>query len=343
MALIDEINEQPAVAERLLRTVSVALPPIVDAVRRLGCDHVFIAARGSSDNCAVYAQYALGGVGGLPVALATPSLFSRYSQPPRLGRVLVMGISQSGRSPDIVSVIEEARRQGALSVAITNDGASPLAAAATHVLELGAGQERSVAATKTYTAQLLTVASLAAALGNASKHDLDSLQRVPDAMAAALAGSVEAARLAEEHRDMDDCVVLGRGYNLATALEWALKLKELALVRAQAYSSADYAHGPVASLSRGSRLLAVIARGPLADDMRAFVARLASKRGAQALTIAAEPTRGAASLPFADDLPEWLSPITAILPAQLFTAELARAKGLDAEHPRGLRKVTLTR
>lgn len=343
MGLIDEIHEQPAVAERLLRTLPARIGPIVDAVRAQGCDHVLIAARGSSDNCAVYAQYAIGAVGRMPVGLATPSLFSRYHQPPRLRRVLVIGISQSGRSPDVVSVLEEARSQGALSVAITNEGASPLAAVATHVLELDAGPERSIAATKTYTAQLVTVATLAAALGNPSALDREALQRLPNAMAVELARPAEAALLAEEHRSMEDCVVLGRGYNLATALEWALKLKELALVRAQAYSSADYAHGPVASLSSGSRLLAVIARGPLAEDIRALTAHLAEERHAPALTIAADPTPGAAFISFADDLPEWLSPITAILPAQLFTAALARAKGLDPERPRGLNKVTLTR
>lgn len=343
MGLIDEINEQPAVADRLLRALPARIGPIVDAVRAQGCDHVLIAARGSSDNCAVYAQYAIGAVGRMPVALATPSLFSRYHQPPTLRRVLVIGISQSGRSPDVVSVLEEARGQGALSVAITNDGASPLAAVATHVLELDAGPERSIAATKTYTAQLITAATLAAALGSPSAPDREALQRLPDAMAAELAKPAEAALPAEEHRSMEDCVVLGRGYNLATALEWALKLKELALVRAQAYSSADYAHGPVASLSADARLLAVIARGPLADDIRSLVVRLADERHARVLTIAADPTRGAARLPFADDLPEWLSPITAILPAQLFTAALTRAKGLDPERPRGLNKVTLTR
>jgi glucosamine--fructose-6-phosphate aminotransferase (isomerizing) len=344
MALNDEIAEQPEVAERLLAEAPADLAPIVAAVRAMGIEYVMFAARGTSDHAATYGLYALGSVSRLPVALAAPSLFSRYATPPRLGRALVVGISQSGRSPDVVAVIEEARRQGALTAAITNEPESPLAAAAAHAVPLRAGHEASVAATKTYTAELMVVAMLAAAL-TADAASSDALARVPDVMRQALAQSEAALRLAEAHRSMEEAVVLGRGYNLSTALEWALKLKELAYVRAQGYSSADFQHGPVASLPAGGHVLAVNAAGPLAPDLADLIARLAREQRVKLVLVAGADVDGPAGtdlLPFPDVLPEWLSPLIAIIPAQLFCLGLARAKGLDGERPRGLTKVTLT-
>jgi glucosamine--fructose-6-phosphate aminotransferase (isomerizing) len=341
MGLSDEIGAQPVISERLLKELPVELEPLVATARKAEVSHVMIAARGTSDHAAIYAQYALGALARLPVALATPSLFSRYARPPRLAGALVIGISQSGRSPDVVAVVEEARRQGALTVAITNEPASALAAAAAHPLDLRAGKELSVAATKTYTAELMTIAMLAVAMSEEGDEH-DALQRVPDAQRAALEHSDRASAMADAHAGLVDCAVLGRGFNLATAFEWALKLKELAYVRAQAYSSADFQHGPVASLAPGGDVLAVVADGPLAADTAALVARLRNDRRARALVLSGEPLPGADHLPFPDTLPEWLSPLVDIIPAQLFTAARAQAKGLDVERPRGLKKVTLT-
>jgi glucosamine--fructose-6-phosphate aminotransferase (isomerizing) len=342
MGLIEEIGAQPAIAERLLRELPAELAPLAAAARKRRIAYVMIAARGTSDHAAIYAQYALGSLARLPVALATPSLFSRYATPPRLAGALVIGISQSGRSPDVVAVIEEARRQGALTAAMTNAPASPLAVAADHPLDLPAGQVVSVAATKTYTAELMAIAMLGVALGDAQAKEHEALLRVPDAQRAALEHASRVSAMADAHAGLVDCAVLGRGFNLATAFEWALKLKELAYVRAQAYSSADFQHGPVASLAHGGDVLAVVARGPLAADIAELVARLRKERRARVLVLAQDPLPGADHLPFPDTLPEWLSPLVDIIPAQLFTAALARAKGLDVERPRGLKKVTLT-
>jgi glutamine---fructose-6-phosphate transaminase (isomerizing) len=342
MGLTEEIGAQPGIAERLLRELPADLAPLAAAARQSQIRYVLVAARGSSDHAAIYAQYALGALARLPVALATPSLFSRYASPPRLDGALVIGISQSGQSPDVVAVIEEARRQGALTAAMTNDPASPLAAAAQHALDLRAGEELSVAATKTYTAELLVIAMLAVALGEAGHIEQEALRRVPDAQSAALELADRAFELADAHAGLADCVVLGRGFNLATAFEWALKLKELAYVRAQAYSSADFQHGPVASLAPGGDVLAVVASGPLAADTAELVARMRKDRSARVLVLAQDRLPGADHLPFPDTLPEWLSPLVDIIPAQLFTAALARAKGLDVEQPRGLKKVTRT-
>lgn len=343
MSLNDEIAAQPAIAERLLREAPDQLAPLAAAARRRGVTHVVIAARGSSDHAAVYAQYVLGALARLPVALATPSLFTLYASPPRVGDALVIGISQSGRSPDVVAVIEQARHQGAVTAALTNEPDSPLAAAAEHRLDLRAGAELSVAATKTYTAELMVIAMLAAALGTDPDAGRAALAGIPDAQRAALEMASRAVELADARAGLADCVVLGRGFNLATAHEWALKLKELAYVRAQAYSSADFQHGPVASLAHGGDVLAIVARGPLAAGAAELVGRLRSERRARVLLLAPDPLRGTDHLGFPDRQPEWLSPLVSIIPAQLFVAALARAKGLDVERPRGLHKVTLTR
>jgi glucosamine--fructose-6-phosphate aminotransferase (isomerizing) len=343
MGLRAEIGEQPQVASRLLDECAGDLRPLLAACRgRSAPSFVLIAARGTSDHAATYAQYALGHVARLPVALATPSLLTRYRTPSRLRGALVVGISQSGRSPDVVEVVADGRRQGQVTAAITNDPRSPLARAADHVIALRAGTEASVAATKTYGAELLAVAMLAAGLSTERTHQ-SHLSRVPDVLAAALEYEADAQAAAEAHRSMQEAVVLGRGFNLATALEWALKLKELAYVRAQGYSTADFQHGPAASLADGGTLLAISARGPMQEELNVVLDRLSGSRSARLVRVAGEPVAGAGNLMrFPDVLPEWLSPLAAIVPIQLFCYHLARKKGLDFEAPRGLKKVTLT-
>jgi glutamine---fructose-6-phosphate transaminase (isomerizing) len=344
MGLIDEIREQPTVVERLVTDLPARLEPLAAAVRTAGIEHVVIAARGSSDHAAVYGLYVLGAVARMTVALAAPSLVSRYERPPRLGRTLVIGVSQSGRSPDIVSVLEEARRQDALTLAITNAPDSPLASAAAEVVDLGAHPERSVAATKSYTASLAAIAVLASVLGDLPDAERRALRELPERMARTLDEADEQiTAVASEVREVEECAVLGRGFNLASASEWALKLKELAGVHAQAYSTADYEHGPVASLADGAVLLAIRARGPLAGDLDQLLGRLVEERAVRPIVVADERPAAGAWLPFAGGVPEWLSPLVAILPAQRYAAALTVARGLDLERPRGLNKVTLTR
>lgn len=336
-----EIREQPEVLARLLdaeaeraRRIAAALPPF---------SYVVMAARGTSDYAATYATYAWAALGGFPVALATPSLHTLYGSPPRMDGALVAGVSQSGQSPDIVAVVEDGRRQGRPTLAITNDAASPLAAAADHVIELHAGPERSVAATKTYTAQLAVMALLAAVWsGDAAR--LAELRRIPDAVETALAGAGEVARRAERYRYMEGCVVVGRGYNYATSFELALKLKELTYVMASPYSSADFRHGPVATVEPGLPVVLVMPRGKAYADMAALAGEL-RELGAELIVItdAAEAAEGARTfLPMGASVPEWLSPIPAIVPGQLLALHLALARGYAPDTPRGLHKVTRT-
>jgi glucosamine--fructose-6-phosphate aminotransferase (isomerizing) len=344
VSLASEIHEQPAVLERLLREQAAAARDVARAVRRRDIDWVLIAARGSSDNAALYAKYLWGWHNRLPVAMAAPSLFTLYGTPPRLRGALVVGISQSGQSPDIVSVVEEGRRQGALTLAITNDPASPLAGAAELLFDTVTGPERAIAATKTYTAQLLAIAMLATALSE-DRRAAAELARAPELVGAALALDSTIAEAAAGYREMTRCVVLGRGFNYATAYEWSLKLEELTYVVAEPYSSADFRHGPLAMAGPGFPVLAAVPAGAVHDDAMALLSLLVAERGVDLVAISDRPEPLALArtpLPLPADLPEWLSPLAAIVPGQLFSYHLARAMGLDTEAPRGLSKVTQT-
>ena len=345
MTVRDEVYEQPAVLQRWLETQAEAVSRVAEAIRARDVDYVFLAARGTSDNAGVYAQYLLGSRNRLPVALAAPSLFTMYDEAPRLRNALVMAISQSGQSPDIVSVISEGRRQGAITLAITNNPDSPLAREAELSLDIQAAPERAIAATKSYTGELMAVASLSAALAGNRPEDTDALSRVPEVVGASLDLEVEAARIAHEQRQMVRCVVLGRGYNYATAQEWALKVKEMTYIFTDVYSTADFQHGPIAILEEGFPVLAVASEGAVFADQLDVLGRLRKEYGAELVVISdSDEALGIAQagLRVPSGLPEWLTPIVNIVPAQLFCYHLTRAKGLDVEKPRTLRKVTLT-
>jgi glutamine---fructose-6-phosphate transaminase (isomerizing) len=345
MTLRDEILEQPEVAARFLARAPEVVGPLAAAIASRGIDHVVIAARGTSDHAAIYAQYVLGIRHGLSVGLGTPSVISLYGGEPRLDRSLVIGISQSGASPDVVGVVTAGRRQGAPTLAITNDPASPLATAAETTIDLGAGPERAVAATKTYTTQLLAIAALSAALSG-DPGDAADLEALPDALASTLALEPEVIAMAEEQAHADRLLVLARGYEYATAREWALKLKELARVFADPYSAADFEHGPLALLEPGVPALATVRPGPARDGVVALLRRLRGDLGAD-LAVASDDAETLAEarwpLRLPAGTPEWLGPIVSIVPGQLHALHLTRARGLDPEAPRNLNKVTRTR
>jgi glucosamine--fructose-6-phosphate aminotransferase (isomerizing) len=354
VGLRDEILEQPAVAAWLLGPGRAPIDAIADAISdRIGSrelDTVVIAARGTSDHAAVYAQYLFGARLRLPVALATPSLTSLYGVELRLDRALVIGISQSGRSPDIVGAVAAARRQGAPTIAITNDPLSALAEVAEHVIDLGAGEERAVAATKTYTAELLSVALLVAAIetrlgpGHKATDPDRELASIPAAIEAALTTEAEAEAVARHLARHDRLVVVGRGFEYATARELALKLKELAQVAADPYSAADFLHGPLALVSAGFPLVAIAPSGPTAADLDALLDRL-GELAVDRIILSDRPeavARGSIGILLPAGLPEWLRPIATIVPGQLLALHLAVARGLDPETPRWIRKVTLT-
>jgi glutamine---fructose-6-phosphate transaminase (isomerizing) len=339
--LEQEIYSQPVLIAALLERV---IPQIEGITARLPAfSYALIAARGSSDHAATYAKYAWAALAGYPVALAAPSLYTIYQTPPRMEGALVVGISQSGQSPDIVAVLAEARRQGRPTLAITNDRGSPLGAIADEVIELGVGIERSVAATKTYSAQLAIMAAFAAALSG-ERARMDELRALPDAMAAILRGTDKSARQVTSYREMTGCAVIGRGYNYATAFEVALKLKELAYILANAYSSADFRHGPIATIGHDSLVLLIMPGGAAYADLW-DLARDLQQREADLLVISDMPEALALAhtpLALAASVPEWISPLATMLPGQVFALHLTLAKGFDPDAPRGLQKVTRT-
>lgn len=339
-----EIFEQPSVLERLLRQGRQAAESAARAIERFGPEWVLIAARGSSDNAARYAQYLLGAHNGLGVALAVPSLFTLYESPPRLARALTIGISQSGQSPDIVSVLRETRTQGGATLAVTNEPDSPLANTADHTLPLLAGPEMAVAATKTYTTELFALAMLSAALEGSAERWAE-LEQVPAWVAEVIEKNGDLSAQAARFRGVERLVVLGRGFNYSTAFEIALKLKETSYFVAEPYSVADLLHGPIAMIDRDFPVILVAPSGRSLTDVPALLSLL-EERGARVLAISDVPevlSRVTTRIELPASVPEWLSPIVAVVPGQLFAGALALSSGQDPDRPRGLSKVTLTR
>jgi glucosamine--fructose-6-phosphate aminotransferase (isomerizing) len=340
--LEQEIREQPEVLRRLIQTSADQAQAIMDAVRGK-FNYILIAARGSSDNAARYAQYLFQIVNEVPVALATPSVFSLYHKALKLEGALILGISQSGQSPDIVSVLEEARRQGRPSVAVTNDPNSPLAQAAQFDLDLQTGQEKAVAATKTYTASLVAMALLSNALEK-DKAAFAEIQRLPAQVQEAVEQTMQQTIRMERYRYMQHGAVIGRGYNYSTAFEVALKIKELTGITTVPYSSADFLHGPVASLTAGYPVFAIAPQGVMAGDMAAIIAK--AKAAVAELVVISDLqellSQAQLPLPIPQGVPEWLSPIVSVIPGQILAWQMALSRGLDPDKPKNLSKVTET-
>jgi glutamine---fructose-6-phosphate transaminase (isomerizing) len=336
--MASEIAEQPAAARRTLD----ALLPEQPRLRELaaGRRRVLLVARGSSDNAAIYGRYLLEVAAGVPAGLAAPSVATHYGARLDLSDTVVVSVSQSGATAEIVETQEWARACGAATVGVTNVEGSPLAEAADIALVTRAGPELAVPATKSYLTQLVALAVLADALGEASLGD--ALDRVPAAVEQLLQTDVDAA--AEALATTDRVVVSGRGLLLGTALETALKMEETCLRPVRGYSYADLRHGPISVVSEG--LLAVLvgaAEGPLAEPMVDLVRDL-HERGARVLGLGGTSDFAAECdlhLP-GPDLPETVEPIASIVPAQLMIEQMARRLGLDPDNPRGLQKVTQT-
>ncbi len=340
--LLREILEQPSVISKFFREKTKLVSNICDSISKQ-IDYVVIAARGTSDNAARYAQYLLGSFNQIQVALATPSLFTIYETPPNNKKALVIGISQSGQSPDIVSVLQTAKDQGGKTLAITNDEKSPLAIVSDFVIPLGAGQEQAVAATKTYTASLAALALISSKLAG-DQQRYEDLIILPDRLSDTIERTLKNIGQTSRYRYMEHCVVLGRGFNYSTAYEVALKVKELTQVITVSYSSADFKHGPIATVNKGFPIIVIAPSGKMYDHIVSFSKSLIGL-GAELITISDQDELlelGVAQFQLSKDVPEWLSPINAIIPGQLFARQLAKEKGLNIDNPEGLSKVTET-
>lgn len=338
-----EIYEQPDIIANLLSQEKKHIFDISKRISDRNPKFIIITARGTSDNAARYAKYLFGTHLGIQVALATPSLFTLYKKPVNMRDALVIGISQSGHSKGAVAVLSEAQRQGAATLAITNNPDSPLASKADHTIETHAGVEQSVPATKTYTSQLTAIAMLAAGLKK-DQGMLAELEKVPVLIRTILDSEDTIKKIALAYRYAELCVVFGRGYNYATAFEIALKLKETCYLAAEPFSPADYQHGPIALMEEGLPTIMVAPGGAALETMIEFSKEL-KKHGASIFMIS-DNDRALSLAELSFELPampsEWVSPIPSIVPGQLLALNLVAAKGMNPDQPRHLNKVTLT-
>ncbi len=338
--MLQEIAEQPDVLERTINAERDKYKRLAGVLAGREIDLIVLVARGSSDNASLFGRYLLEITAGIPVSLSAPSVFTLYGANLNLKRALVIGVSQSGEGTDINEVLESAKRAGAITLGITNESGSSMANIVDETLLIHAGREKSVAATKTYTGQMLHFYMLAAALSNRRIE----FERIPHFASLALELTPQVEEIVRRYAFMENCVIVGRGLNYGNSYELALKLMETCYVVAERFSSADFFHGPLAIVERR---FPVIMFGPTGVTRASNIDLLGRLRDlhADSFSITNDPDIAAMSsraLMMPGEIDEFLSPIPFIVPAQLFAGMLAREKGLDADAPRSLSKVTKT-
>ena len=338
--MLQEITEQPVVLERTIQAERSKLEKLGEFLRGRDIDLIVLVARGSSDNASLFGRYLLEITTGIPVSLSAPSVFTLYGAKLNLKRAVVIGVSQSGEGADINQVLESAKKSGAFTIGITNEADSTMAKIADETLLIHAGREKSVAATKTYTGQMLHFYMLASVLGQKKLE----FEKIPHYSAQVLQLRSEVQELVERYVFMENCVVVGRGLNYGNSYELALKLMETCYVVAERFSSADFFHGPLAIVERRFPVILFAPKGVTDASNIALLKRL-HELNADSLAITNDMEIARLSsryLKLPEEIDEFLSPIPFIIPAQLFAALLAKAKGLDADAPRSLSKVTKT-
>ena len=358
-----EIRSQPEVLRALKKAGSAAIDAIIDRVMENPPSFVYFAARGTSDHACIYAQYLMGIYLGMPCALATPSVVSRYGAELDLSRALVIGVSQSGKAEDVIAVVERARACGAITAALTNDQSSPLSSAAEYKLDCGAGPELSIAATKTFTTQMYMLASLCArgaerlgkvppaSTGLRSPSELaaaletlpEALDELLDTVPAQLDGFIS------RYRFLDDAFVLARGITYPIALEGALKILETNRIKVKGYSISDFYHGPLAQISSGTLAIVLAAQGSLYGDAVDMINRIESLESTGVdVVVITDNAELAAKSKFAVKLPavaggDSVSPFLYAVTLQLFALKLTDVKGIDPDVSKALKKVTITK
>lgn len=339
--MLREIGQQPAALERTLRAEQAHMLDVARGLNRKDIRLIVLVARGTSDNAAMFGRYLLELTTGIPVQLSAPSVHTLYRRRLNLKNALVVGVSQSGEGVDINVVLESCIKAGARVLAITNSGASSMAAIAHETFVTRAGAERSVAATKTYTCQLMVFYMLAAAL---CARTFEPLYRIPGYAARSLALEPQIDSIVERYRFMDHCVVVGRGLNYANAFEFAIKLMETCYVMAERFSSADFLHGPIAVLQRDFPVMLLAPPGKTYPDLHHLARRVRDLQADSFIISSEKSILNLADCPvrIKSKIPDLYSPIPYIIPGQIFAAKLAEIKGLTPDRPRGLSKVTQT-
>lgn len=340
--MLEEIGQQPAALERTIKAEREKISRLGKFLRSREIDLIVLVARGSSDNASLFGRYLLEITTGVPVALSAPSVQTLYGARLNLTHALVVGVSQSGEGEDINRVLEMSREDGAYTVGITNEPDSSMTKLVDETLLMHGGREGSVAATKTFTGQLLHFYMLAESLAtNGVRLGYES---IPEHAARALELRAHVEELVERYVFMENCVVVGRGLLYANSYEMALKLMETCYVVAERFSSADFLHGPLAIVERHFPIFLFAPPGVTFKGVRELLERLRELR-ADTLTITHDEEAAklsTRSIKMSGDIPELLAPIPYIIPAQLFAGLLAEAKGLNPDAPRSLAKVTRT-
>jgi glucosamine--fructose-6-phosphate aminotransferase (isomerizing) len=340
--MLAEIQQQPTALERTIRREGKRIKQFAAGIEHQRPKLIVLVARGSSDNAALFGRYLLEISTGIPVSLAAPGVHTLYQTRMQLQDALVIGISQSGEGTDVNMVLENSKRSGARTIAITNEADSAMTHIADDTFLIHAGRERSVAATKTYTGQLVIVHMLAAAL-NGGK-GFAEVEHLPELAAQSLELRPQIETMVERYAFMNQCVVVGRGLNYANAYEFAIKLMETCYVVAERFSSADFLHGPIAMVERGFPAFLFAPPGKTLQGMQDLLAKLTTL-GAETVVISSEKAAlklATRALKIPTRIEEHLTPSPYIIPAQLFAALLAKAKGLSPDSPRSLAKVTKT-
>lgn len=337
-----EIGEQPHVLERGIETHRIIWKEIVSDLKKRPMESIQLVARGTSDHVAIFTKYIGEYYLGIPVSLMASSIINLYKRPLNLFNSLTVGISQSGSAPDAIGVLREAKRQGGLTLAITNEEGSPITREATYSLFCQAGKEKSVAATKTCTASMMLLGGL---IGEWAKDSslLEELVKVPTTLEKILSKKREIERLARRFKEAKECLVLGRGFNYAAALETALKIKETSYIYAGSYSTADFLHGPIAIVNQRVPVLIFAFKGPLLAGIEETIYRLKEMQIEVLIVTDAPSLRDMDdTLYVPHDLKEEVTPFISIVIGQLFSYYLAISRGHDPDLPRYLKKVTKT-
>jgi glutamine---fructose-6-phosphate transaminase (isomerizing) len=338
----DEILEQPAVLEKCLQNTRL-IKAIVETLKSQNIKFICIAARGTSDHAAVYGKYLIEFLLGIPVVLAAASIFTIYHKDLNFENSLVIGISQSGEAADVLEVIKSANEHGAITISITNALDSPLAQAAKCHLYCNAGVETSVAATKTFTSQMFLLAQLVAEWADLRNVQAE-LIKVPEQVAATIELSKDIPNKVERYLLMNECFMLARGINYAIALEAALKIQETNYIRAKAFATSDFQHGPIAMIDRNIPAMVFAPEGPAFKDVNAIIHTLKNNQ-VELIVISNKRElleQGSCSFEIPATEDDLISPFFNIVVAQMFACQLALIRGFDPDHPRGLHKVTIT-
>lgn len=340
----EEILQQPEVLKKTVEVNEKVIDKLIQDIKEREIASVIIAARGTSDHAAVYAKYAIETLIGIPVALAAPSVFTMYNRKLAMKNSLVIGISQSGKAADVIEVVKAADQQGAVTMSVTNFVDSPLAATSKYHLFCSTGVEQSVAATKTFTATVYLLINFIAKWAQ-NKELLAELKNAPELMEKVFSQADAIKELVQRYRFMKECFVLARGINYSIALEAALKIQETTYVRAKAFATSDFHHGPFAMVERDTPVIVYAPEGPSSKDILEMINKL-RESNADILIVTNDDEilkLGDSGIKIPKGCSDYVSPLINVTVAQMFACNLSLLKGLNPDSPRGLNKVTITR